>query len=488
MKNTVILFNPCGDASHSLSPIPFSLLAVGTPLQKAGYKVMILDERVEDTNFIKKKIDENLSDTLMIGMTCMTGSPIKHALSMAKYIKSKNEEIPIVWGGFHPSLLPEQTIQNELVNIIVKGHGMETIIELANALSSNKPLDGIKGIVYKSNNDVRYTPDRPFSDKFAEINYDLIDAEKYITNYYGMRWIDYLSSYGCPHRCSFCSISFLYGHRWWSLPAKKVVDDWEYLTKKYNVTGIRLSDDNFYVNKQRIEEICDEIIKRGLKIKWEAMTRASYVAGYSDEFLEKLKKAGLFLFVFGMESGLEGVLEKIKKDTTVEENLKAIRRCKEHSIEASSTFMVGFPFETDKDVSDLLDFFDNVHSLNPKFKMMLCIYGPGPNTELYNETVKKYGIKPKTLEEWGSFDWGSYDYNQTPYITRERRERLQTISFVVQFLFGRIGENLTKPYQKIGFKFLSGVAKLRWRYRFFKFPVEWHLYTFIKNTWRIKIY
>jgi len=188
-----------------------------------------------------------------------------------------------------------------------------------------------------------------------------------------------------------------------------------------------------------------------------------------------------------MEYGSQKILDRIKKDITIEQIIEVLKKLKKHNIEGSATFMTGFPFETEEDLNELLNFFDKMHKINPRFKIFLCIYAPGPETELYKECIKKFGLKKiNSLDEWSTFDWG-YQYLQIPWIPSKKRDKLQTIAFIVQFRFGRIEENLKKIHQKLAFKFLKLLANLRWKYRFFSFPIEWRLYAYLRTRWRMTV-
>jgi len=142
--------------------IPLGLLTIATPLDIAGYKVKIIDQRVE--KYWKKiLLDELKKEPICVGISSMTGPQIKYALEVSKLVK-QNSNIPVVWGGVHPSLLPEQTLKNDFVDIVVQGEGEETFYELVRALKDKSTLNGIKGIWYKEDGKLKRNPPRPFID------------------------------------------------------------------------------------------------------------------------------------------------------------------------------------------------------------------------------------------------------------------------------------------------------------------------------------
>lgn len=242
--------------------VPLQLLHVASALRQAGYKVRIFDMRLNDYRSLK------LGDPLFVGLTCMSGQQILFGMNFAERIRSETPDVPIVWGGVHPTLLPEQTAASRLVDVVVRGEGENAVVNLADALSSGKELDSVKGIAYKRGGVVVSTSDADLVDLDKipiELPYDLLDLKRYPTLQAGRFHIQ--TSRGCPHRCGFCYNSNFNKHAWRGKTAKRVVDEIEFILKKSpHVKIIDPVDDNFFVDQKRIEDICKGIIERGLKV------------------------------------------------------------------------------------------------------------------------------------------------------------------------------------------------------------------------------
>jgi len=157
----IVLYNPQEKRKIRTPTLPLSLLFIGSSLEKEGYDVKIIDARVED-NPHKMVLDTLDNDTICFCISCMTGSPILDALKIAKIVKEKRD-IPIIWGGFHPSLLPEQTIKNPYVDAVVKGAGEKTTIKLVKSIESGKFRRGI------------HSGDAEIN--FSRLDYGLVDIE-----------------------------------------------------------------------------------------------------------------------------------------------------------------------------------------------------------------------------------------------------------------------------------------------------------------------
>lgn len=189
----VILFYPKTGVDE-ISRVPSSVLAVASPLVEAGFEVEIIDARV-DRDYAQRLLSL-LGDALCVGISSMTGYQVHSGLEAARLIREKGPEVPIVWGGFHPTLLPSQTIAHPLVDIIVKGQGEITMVELAKRLGKGSTLRDVRGICYKENGRIVENPDREWEDinNFPPLAFDLIQAENYVLHDVSPRTLDYLSS------------------------------------------------------------------------------------------------------------------------------------------------------------------------------------------------------------------------------------------------------------------------------------------------------
>lgn len=470
----VILYNPKEKTRLRVPYLPFSLLTVGTAIQKAGIDVKIIDARVEEKarDIIASLLNE---DVLFFGITLITGSVIYDALEMACFVKMKRPDLKVVFGGVHASLLPEQTVQCPHADLVVIGPGENTAVELALALKKGTDFSAIPGIAYKKDGKVIINPEdtsRPMASE-AGINYSMIDLRKYLkTNATGTRCLDYLSSRGCPHPCSYCAISNLWKKKIYYYSSEKMVDDLENFVKELGINSVHFLDDNFFVNRPRVETFCDEILKRKLPLNFWSMCRIQYFAQYDDAFLQKLKAAGFRTMNFGAESGSQFILDKIKKGITVDQILDTAHRCNRHGFRGQFSFMMGFPFEKDADLEKTMKMIDAIHAINPDFDIQLFPYTPFPKTELAEECMRYGFVPPEKLETWAEFEYGAI---KMPWLSKKLRDRIDTMTTIAWFAF--TSETAIKLGGLKGtlFKGLGKLAYLRWKHRFFEMPLEWKL-------------
>ncbi|NQU88054.1 MAG: radical SAM protein [Mariniphaga sp.] len=466
MTKKVLLLFPRTGFDPIKPRMPSPLIYIGTFLKEKGYEPIIVDTRVDKD--YKRKIISHINDSIAVGITTMTGMQILFALNLARFVRKAAPKIPIIWGGVHPSLLPEQTIQNKYVDVIVRGEGEETFYHLIKAIDDKTALEKVKGITFKDKEgNVINTPNREFIDlnKLPFPNWELIDYKKY-------RIFDILSARGCPHRCGFCYNIQFNCQNWRPKSAKRVLKEIEYVVRKYNVKQLNFIDDNFFTDKKRVEEICRGIIKKGFKIKWRASCRVDYINRYGSKFLNLLNKAGLVELFIGAESGSQRMLNLIKKDITIKQTINTVKKCKDNNIQAQYSYMIGFPGETEKDLMKTFKQIDLIKRIDPHAMInMIAIYTPYPGTEMY-EQCKNLGFKPpRTLEEWGEY---TYTFANLPYLG-SKRIVYESISYISRFIFYKkeLKEKFITPLTRIPFEILSVMAKLRWEFKFFSFPIEW---------------
>jgi len=447
--------------------IPLSLLYLAASLQEEGFTIRILDMRLEDYSHFE------IGNPVFVGISCISGIQINYALEFARYVRIQAPSSPIVWGGVHPTLLPEQTASNEYVDIVVRGEGELIIKDLANTLASNKPLDTVAGITYSLTGLIKNNPDGNIIDLDTQpiaLPYDLLQMDRYPAVKSGRFHIQ--TSRGCPHRCGFCYNIYFNKNKWRAKSAKRVVDEIEYILTKFSqVKIIDPMDDNFFVDKKRVEEICRGILDRKLEIQWRANCRFDYLSTYDKDFLELLEKAGCVELNFGGESGSERLQQFICKDVTANQMLQSVANLYRWatSIEPYVTWMVGLPGETDDDLNQTFDLMDKMCEANPKTQHLeIFVYTPFPSP-LMNILPTEYK-SPQSLEEWGGINVFHFD---PPWHSKKQVEKLHSISAVVRYGFypqSRIRERDVS--YKMAHGVMNRIAKYRWKHRYFGFPIE----------------
>lgn len=462
--------------------IPLPLLYLSSILRKHGHTSEIFDMRLQDYR------DYVLDDTMCVGITSMTGSMIKYGLEFAKIVRAYDPRVSIIWGGVHPSLLPEQTVRNTYVDFVVRGEGEMTLLELVQALKGNGSIKQIKGITFEEDGLIINNPNREYmnlNEIPIELPYDLIEMDKYDLSTFPIH-----TSRGCPHQCTFCynlaynRCSFRYK------TAERVLDEIEYVLRNFSIHAISFTwEDNFFANKERVAKICRGMIARKFDIQWDAFCRFDYASRFDDDFFELLEDSGCRMLSFGGESGSQEILNNvIHKGTKIEQIFKVTKRMSKTRIKQIISFMTGVPGESYEHLQKTLDLIDRLAQINPKAEFNgLFFFTPYPGTDLMKLVEEKYGFQPpKSLEEWQ--DYRIYRDVGCVWLEKKRAKMLKYLSIMTRFPFYTDTPNVPERFNSFGYKqaylFFSRLARFRWKHRFFKFPIEWWLLEKILERFR----
>jgi len=394
--------------------IPHGLLHLAAPLIKNGYDVKIIDEVVEkDARAILK--EELAKNPLCVGISSMTGAQLANGLKFSEFIK-ENSNIPVIWGGSHPTILPRETLEDPLVDIVVYGEGEKTFVTLLDAIKAGKELAGIPGVGYKDEKGIHLNTEAELTDleEVPELPFHLIKMEKYITSVEKKgitRYFEIHSSRGCPYNCGFCQNS-VHNNRWRRKSVEKIIDELKFLVNNYGIDGITWEDEMFSLNKNRIKQICESIISEGLKVRLRAGFRVDHFSKLDDETIELMKKAGFIHFGFGVESGSSRILKYISKDITLEQINEVIAKVKKHGFLATYNFMSGFPSETKEEMQETLSliykiFYENRTMIYPVSGP--SFYTPFPGTKLFYECVNLGYKAPELFRDWSKYDYNNID-------------------------------------------------------------------------------
>lgn len=481
MPKKILLVQP-GKYGQFKPEIPIQLLYLSAVLIENGYQCQILDMRLE----YFKHCD--LSNTLCVGISTMTGPMIKYALEFARFVRENSPRIPIIWGGVHPSLVPEQTAQSPYVDVVVRGEGEITLLELVEAIEDNRSFSNIKGIIFKENSEIISNADRDFMDLNTlpiELPYNLIKMDHYNLNRFPLH-----TSRGCPHGCSFC-YNLVYNRRSFRYKtAERVLDEIEYILKNFSPKWICFSwEDNFFVNKDRVRKICEGIIERHCNIEWGSFCRFDYASKYDEAFLQLIEKSGCKMLSFGAESGSQAILDSvINKGIKIEQILETSRKMAKMNIEETVSFMCGLPGESYEDFLATCNLVDQVIQINPKVGIVgIFFYTSYPGTPLIEVVKEKYGfLAPQTLEDWQGFE--IYRTFGCTWLDKGFTRMLRGVSLMTRFNFYSDNREVPPSYKDFPYRYVyricSYLAKLRWKYRFFKFPIEWLVIEKAMKWWR----
>lgn len=374
----VVLINPPQFTRYSQPPMGLALIAA--VLERAGYPVDVVDANA--LKLSPENIAPHVIGADVVGLTAMTPT-INAAVTTARYLKKAHPNSTLMLGGTHATLLPEETLASTPeIDVIVRGEGEQTTIELLHALEHKQPLNGIPGISYRKNGEVVSNP-------AVSTNIEL-DAQPFLA-YHLLPWRRYkphpphgralpfaaiITSRGCPYRCSYCSKP-VFGNKFRGQSPERVVDEIAYYKERFGIKELAFYDDVFTLDKKRAHAIADNIIKRGLKICWTCEARVNLV---DKELLHHIKQAGCYAIAYGIESASQKILDTLNKDITPEQVEETVRITREVGLQTIGYFMLGSPGESPETISKTIEFAKKLKLDFAQFS----ITTPLPGSELYD--------------------------------------------------------------------------------------------------------
>lgn len=471
MRGKVILFYPPYDGPPLSAPL--CLLTLAATLRESGFEPVVIDAAIEPD--YKRRILREASGALCLGISVLTGPMIRGAMEVSEAIKEQYPALPVVFGGWHPSLLPAETLNEPLVDAIVRGQGEITLLQLAEALSNGTPFDGINGLSWKSDGVSHHNVERRVQplESLPAPAFDLVDFDAY-ERACGVRKLAYATSVGCPYACNYCTDMVFYKRRFNALSAERVAGELAALVTRYRIEEVALLDSNFPVDLKRALRIAAAIKESGVKFRWTFQASTDFLCRMSEDEVRLLGDSGVSHMGFGTESTSDDVLKLMnKRHQRVDEMFETARKANLANIRVTFNLIFGYPGETEADraitfrtMSEIARQFRNV-SFSPN------IFTPYPGIPIWPQ-LRTMGVhEPKSLREWMEMPLGA---NILPWLQGKELERLQRM--LEYFLLNsqiHHSRNKSFPLLRRGVRRIVQ-APIRWRLRRSRYAFPWELW------------
>lgn len=446
-KNKILLFAPALFTSQRYGDLakvgptcePLGLAYLASALRASQYSVSLIDG--EPLKFTNKDLINHLKSNKydFIGIGFMTPQYLC-AKDIIQSIRKEFPELAIIAGGPHITIMPKQTMQEiPEIDYGVLGESEKTIVELLDAINTNRKLERVDGIVFRKSGSLIMSSPRAFEcdlDRISLPARDLLPMSKYTpapTYYKKLPSFMIITSRGCPFRCVYCSKIFGNSYRHHSV--KRVLQEMNVLIKKHGAKDIIFRDDTFTIDRAFVINLCSEIIRQVInkKINWMCMTRVNLV---DFELLKAMKKAGCWSIHFGVESGSQRLLNLIQKDITLDQIKRAFKAARRAGIQTKAFFMLGLPTETRADSLATIQF---AKELDPD-AVQFTITVPYPGTKLYELAKTDGTLKSFNWEDYQT--WAGWTNKHLVYIPGGRTEpelkQLQRKAFIDFYLRPKI--------------------------------------------------
>jgi len=397
----VMLINPYDEnavknALGFITP-PLNLMYLASSLEEESYSVKIIDDDLLQKGYENVSKQAEKLNPQLVGVTATT-STIKSALKYLELIKNILPESLTVIGGPHTTFMPYETLKNsDNLDVVVIGEGEETMVDLADHATQNiEDINDVNGIVYRDLKDgnLRTTEKRPLIKDLDKLPFParhLVPFDSYGVSQEQTGGI--ITSRGCVYNCNYCSSSLIMGKKFRSRSPGNVVDEIEELIDTYHINDIGFMDDTFMLNKKRASDIADEIKARDLDLTFVASSRVDRV---DKSLLENLKSSGLKTIYYGVESGSQRILDLMKKGITLKNVEDAVKMAKDVNLEVLTSFILGYPGETEEDMNTTIDFSTKLDSDYCQYSILT----PFPGTPIYKDLIEKNLIDN---EDWDRY-------------------------------------------------------------------------------------
>ena len=442
---------------------PLGLLSAASFVARE-FETVLIDQRT-DEHWRDSLLRELNSSPLCVGVHSLTGNQIKHALEVASFVR-EHSDAPLVWGGAHTTLLPEQSLADPCVDIIVESEGEETFLELVRTLRSGGDLGQVSGLWFERDGKPYYTGPRRFveMDKLPEMPYNLVDFTDYLPLEFEKPTFYIEGSRGCPNNCSFCYNKAFHKRRWRAFSADVFVERMLNAAERFKVEHFYMVDENYSVDIGRMKRISEALVGEG--ITW--TTTGGHIpqmSVLSDADFKLLWRSGCRRLYFGVESGSERILKRINKKLNMEQLLDVNRRLAKVDIIPRYNFITGLPYEREADLRKTVELIMRVMRENPKATITaLASYIPYPGSDLYEDALR-YGFEePGTLAEWGEL---KMERGNLPWLSRRDKRVLQSLYFVSFFIDSKAKDFVCTRLLSMLASLYRPIARFRMKHFFF---------------------
>jgi anaerobic magnesium-protoporphyrin IX monomethyl ester cyclase len=377
---------------------PLSILYLAAVLEEAGFEASVLDQpalglTVEETlKWVEKE------DPDVLGFSTLTTSGRTAAL-ISRKVKEENPNVTIVFGNHHATFNPERILNKyPSVDVIVRGEGEKTVVELVECLENRENIRKVRGINFRNEGKIVATRDQPLirnldtlpfpNRKLLNVDYHCLMAG---VNVAPKKFTSIVTSRGCVYSCRFCSCTQLAHNVWRPRSAQNTLEELQLLASE-GYKQLIFVDDSFTLNPKRVIEICRGMRKEKLEMEWICEGR---VDNCPDEMLREMVSAGCKILYFGIESANQRILDYYHKTITPKQAEAAVRKAKKAGVDVVvGSFIIGAPDETREEIRNTMEFAKRVPIDIPQFNML----GAHPGNDIWNEFEAKGLLKAE--EYW----------------------------------------------------------------------------------------
>jgi anaerobic magnesium-protoporphyrin IX monomethyl ester cyclase len=450
---------------------PLGLLSLAASLRQAGYVPRIVDGAI--TPDFQTAILQEIEDCVAFGVSLLTGPMIRDAIVASELVRRERPGLPIIFGGWHPSLTPAQTLRESFVDMVVLHQGEITLLEVLRHIRGGAAPEMVAGCWFKSSGRIYRNPDRPpvALSALPQPAYDLVDFDAY-ARLSGSRKLPYATSIGCPYACNYCTDMVFYSRRFNPVEAERIVEEVAGLAERHRLDEVALVDSNFLVDVRRAGAIARGFVARGAKFRWTFQASTDLLCRMTDEDVCLLAASGVSHIGFGTESASPAVLRNMNKaHQRIPDMFETARKCHQAGIRTTFNLIFGYPGEEEPDrnqtlrvMGEIAGRFDNV-TFSPN------LFTPYPGIPIWPQ-LRDLGLKePASLAEWADCGLGQAEL---PWLDSGAYRSLQrgTSYFLLENHMTQAQRRARSRLSRWAMRILRKPLHWRLQRHFFRWPVE----------------
>jgi len=365
---------------------PLGIAYIAGVLRREGHEIEILDENAHDRpeGLLESALKKDFE---VVGFSA-TSASFPRAARLSRLVKEMSPDSKVILGGIHATIFPREILEaNGSIDYIVAGEGEETCMELVRRIQDCAAPSDVSGVAYRKDGGALENPRRPLIENLDDLPfpaYDLLPLRRYESvQIEKTPFTSMITSRGCPFGCTFCGAFRMFGRRFRFHSPERTFSEVRHLVENHKIREIMFKDSEFLIDKGRVEKFCDLLLEGSLDLAWSCNARADNV---TESLLSRMRRAGCHLIKFGVESGDDSVLRRMKKGMTTNQVREAVKTAKRAGIRTEASFMIGNAGDSRKTIEKTIEFALELDTDFVNFGLAV----PLPDTELY-ETARKSG-------------------------------------------------------------------------------------------------
>jgi anaerobic magnesium-protoporphyrin IX monomethyl ester cyclase len=480
----VLLVNP-RITSRARARFPLSLLSVASALEARGHYAEIIDGNVEPDAVAATQRALRADSFDAVGISVMGGPQVATALEQSRAVRTSAPHLPIVWGGYFPSLYPDAALRDSPVDFLARDQGEHAIAGLLDALpdASDSALARVAGLSWRRAGDIVHNPTvKPaMPARPGLLPYEkLLDPRSYLVKtFMGRRTAVHQAALGCRFRCTFCGVAAMFRGVTLLPEAARLERELIHLRDAFGADSIQFFDHNFFDREEDMVPLL-EVLAR-LELPWWCYARADALCNLSNESWALVRKSRLKMAYIGAETPNDRLLKSIRKGTRSDQTLQVAELCRRNGVIPELSFMVAPPEDPEGETERTFDFIRQVKRVNPASEIIIYVYTPLPASSVpdahrlklapLNDVHGAPVVFPRSAEEWTQPQWVDYAcHADAPWINDRLRRRIRDFVTVLRCRFPTVQDTRAPRWARTA---LRGMAS--WRYSLRHYDRPWEL-------------